>query len=112
MARERKSRDKAPQHKLLHVESGSYRTTLTDKYLNRKPYAEKNPNLVLSFIPGVIQNILVSEGQVVSEGDNLLILEAMKMKNQILSPKEGTIKKIFVKTGERVPKNFTLLEFE
>jgi biotin carboxyl carrier protein len=112
MARDRKSKKNKTQYKTLHVESGSYRTNYTQKYVDRKPYEEKDPNLIESFIPGVIRDIFIKKGQKVEEGQQLLILEAMKMKNQILSPMDGKIKEIYVKTGDNVPKNFLLLEFE
>jgi propionyl-CoA carboxylase alpha chain/3-methylcrotonyl-CoA carboxylase alpha subunit len=44
----------------------------------------------------------VKEGQKVKKGDLLLVVEAMKMENNIISPKEGKIDKINVKTGEMV----------
>jgi biotin carboxyl carrier protein len=46
----------------------------------------------------------------VKAGELLLILEAMKMKNRILSPRDGVVKKINVKTGNIVAKNLVLIE--
>ncbi|MBL7105777.1 MAG: biotin/lipoyl-binding protein, partial [Bacteroidales bacterium] len=54
--------------------------------------------------------IYVKKGKKVKEGDKLLILEAMKMKNDIVSPVNGTIKKINVKEGSRVTKKDILIE--
>ena len=45
-------------------------------------------------MPGTILDIKVSEGQSVKAGDILLILEAMKMENEIVSPKDGVVNKI------------------
>ena len=53
-------------------------------------------------MPGTIINVLVTEGQKVSEGDVLLILEAMKMENEIASPIDGVIEKINVTKGQSV----------
>jgi biotin carboxyl carrier protein len=86
-----------------------YKTLLTRKYLNRKPYEPVDPQKLISFIPGTILNVYVKKGQEVVAGEKLLILEAMKMKNEILSPFNGTIEELFVKEGERVPKNQVLL---
>jgi biotin carboxyl carrier protein len=112
MPRNREKKNPKGQFKTLHVESGSYRTTIPEKFQDRKPYIEKNPKQIEAFIPGVIQNVLVKEGDVVMEGDTLLVLEAMKMRNRIVSPIDGTVGKIFVKINDRVPKNFLLLEFK
>ncbi len=62
-------------------------------------------------MPGLIMEILVKEGDVVKKGDNLLILEAMKMENIIKSAGEGTIKAVRVQKGERVEKNQLLINF-
>lgn len=43
---------------------------------------------------GTVIKLLVTEGQVVAEGDAVLVLEAMKMENQIQADKAGTIKKL------------------
>ena len=48
---------------------------------------------------------MVEEGQKVKEGDQILVLEAMKMKNKILFSEDGTVKSIHVKEGEKVSKN-------
>ncbi len=55
---------------------------------------------------------MVSEGDEVSAGDSMLILEAMKMRNEIKATQKGVIKKINVKEGEHVSKSYLLLEFE
>ena len=50
-------------------------------------------------MPGNVLKINVSQGQQVKEGDVLLILEAMKMENEVVSPKAGTIAQIVVDKG-------------
>lgn len=62
-------------------------------------------------MPGLILEIKVKEGDMVKKGDQLLVLEAMKMENVIKSPGEGTIKKVLVNKGESVEKNHVLIEF-
>ncbi len=98
--------------KSLLVDDVKYRTLLTKKFENRKPYEPKDPKMVLAFIPGTIRKISVHAGDKVKKGDLLLILEAMKMKNRILSPFDATIKVVKVKTGMIVPKNSILIELE
>ena len=63
-------------------------------------------------MPGLVLEIQVSEGQEVTKGQSLLILEAMKMENMIKSPGDGTVKRIFVDTGKPVDKNQLLIEFD
>ena len=57
---------------------------------------------VLSPMPGAIVSLAVEVGQTVSEGQELFVIEAMKMQNLIKSQVEGRIKKIHVKTGVSV----------
>ena len=63
-------------------------------------------------MPGSILNITASEGDEVKQGDQLLVLEAMKMENVIKSPGEGTIGKIHVSEKENVEKNQVLISFD
>jgi len=97
---------------LLNIDGEEYKTTISKKYLNRKPYIPTDPNKAFSFIPGTIQKILVAEGDEVICGDRILILEAMKMKNIVLAAKDGFIDKIHVEVGELVPKGHLLFEYK
>lgn len=63
-------------------------------------------------LPGNIFKMLVKEGDTVKKGDVLLIMEAMKMENNIIAEKDGSIKSIKVKVGDNVLQNDTLLEYE
>ncbi|NQZ74792.1 MAG: biotin/lipoyl-binding protein [Ekhidna sp.] len=63
-------------------------------------------------MPGSILNVLVSEGDNVASGDQLLVLEAMKMENVIKSSGEGTVSKVHVAEKENVEKNQVLISFE
>jgi biotin carboxyl carrier protein len=60
-------------------------------------------------MPGLIVAVLVSEGQVVHKGDLLVILESMKMQNELKCPREGTITRIKVKVGDNVEHNQILV---
>jgi biotin carboxyl carrier protein len=68
-------------------------------------------NNIKAPMPGLIINLKVAEGDTVKAGDQLLILEAMKMENILKSPGDGVIKKIKVKKGDSVEKNQVLIEF-
>lgn len=63
-------------------------------------------------MPGLILDLHVKPGDVVKQGDTLLVLEAMKMENVIKSPADVTVKSIEAKTGEAVEKNQTIICFE
>ncbi|MEM1560614.1 MAG: biotin/lipoyl-containing protein [Ignisphaera sp.] len=59
-------------------------------------------NVIFSEIPGRILKILVSEGDRVSMGDTIAVVESMKMEIEIKSPRSGIVKKILVKDGSYV----------
>ncbi len=94
------------------VDDTRYETKLTKKFLVRKRYQPQNPKLVYAFIPGTIREVFVKPGQSVAPGDDLLILEAMKMKNYIKSAIKGVIDGIHVVAGQNVAKNELLIEYE
>ncbi len=96
----------------LNVDFAQYKTYLTKKFINRKKYKPLELNKVYAFIPGTITKIHIRKGSRVKEGDVLLVLEAMKMRNNIVSPVDGKITKINVKKGDTVAKNQLLIELE
>ena len=57
---------------------------------------------VSAAMPGTVVAVMVEEGQKVVKGQTLLVLEAMKMENQITAPKDGKITSLKVKNGEKV----------
>jgi biotin carboxyl carrier protein len=69
-------------------------------------------NTIKAPMPGLILEISVAVGQTVKENDPLLILEAIKMENSFLSPRDGVIKSIAVEKGNAVDKGQLLIEFE
>lgn len=94
------------------ITARKYKTLLTNKYKKRKVWVDPNPLEIQSYILGTIINISVKEGDFVKEGDPLLTLEAMKMQNRIEMPFTARIKKINVCEGERIPKDFLMIELE
>ena len=67
---------------------------------------------VVSPMPGVILDIKVKEGDSVSEGQTVIILEAMKMENEIVSEFTGTVSAIRVKKGDTVDTDAVLVEIK
>jgi len=96
----------------LTIEDVKYKTRLTKKYLNRKPYEPVDPKKIIAFIPGTIKKIYFSKGKKVKTGDKLIDLEAMKMLNSIFAHENGTIAEIFIKEGDLVSKNHLLMLYK
>jgi len=98
--------------KKLHVDGTDYDTRLTRKYSERPAWRRPDRSQVRSVIPGQILAVKVRPGQKVKRGEGLLVLEAMKMENEIAAPREGVVRNIAVVVGQNVPKNTLLIEFE
>lgn len=60
-------------------------------------------------MPGLIVAVPVSEGQAVKQGDILIILESMKMQNELKCPRDGSVTRVKVKAGEGVEHNQVLM---
>ena len=76
----------------------------------RKKTAAAGANSVMAMMPGAILKVLVAEGDPVAEGDVLIVLEAMKMENEIHAHRAGVVKKVHVAPGESVENNQALVE--
>jgi biotin carboxyl carrier protein len=63
-------------------------------------------------MPGKVVRVLVAPGATVTEGQGLLVVEAMKMENELKSPKAGTVVEVFAKEGSAVEANAKLLTVE
>jgi biotin carboxyl carrier protein len=98
--------------KFLNIDTSLYKTRFSKKFENRKKYQPLDPKKVLSFIPGTVLDIMVKKGQKVKKGDEMMILDAMKMQNKLLSAISGKIKKIDVNKGDKVSKGTLLIEME
>lgn len=93
----------------LNIDTSLYQTRISNKFQNRKPYHPADPRIILSFIPGTVLEILVEPGQSVSKGDDLMILDAMKMQNRLKCSMDGIVKSVAVKKGDKVSKGTVLL---
>ncbi|GAA4835132.1 acetyl-CoA carboxylase biotin carboxyl carrier protein subunit [Algivirga pacifica] len=108
------------EQKAFTIKVNNQRFTLTAKtdldLMLEKLGMNTQVNTVVSDIkapmPGLILTYSVEEGQEISKGTPLLILEAMKMENVIKSPRDGVIKKLNRKAGENVEKNTVLVSFQ
>jgi biotin carboxyl carrier protein len=96
----------------FQILSLKYKTRLTRKFKERKKYQVPDPKKVRSVIPGTVTDVKVKEGQKVKAGEVLLLLEAMKMVNEIRMPFDGKIKKVNVEKGQKIPKDFVMIEID
>jgi biotin carboxyl carrier protein len=76
--------------------------------IDKKERGDSTP--VIAPLPGNILDILVNPGDIIKKGQKLLIMEAMKMENQILAEKDGVVESIKVQKGESVLQGDVLIE--
>jgi len=95
----------------LNIDDTVYETEVPSSYPKRFS-GMPDPHEVRAFIPGVIAEIRVFPGQQVREKDVLLLLEAMKMFNELCSPSDGEVVDILVKPGDRVEKGQMLVRIK
>lgn len=74
--------------------------------------ARSGPPTLKAPMPGLVLRVLVSPGQAVVPGQGLIVLEAMKMENELRATAAGTVKTVLVEAGAAVDKGKLLLEFE
>ncbi|KAK2719343.1 methylcrotonoyl-CoA carboxylase subunit alpha, mitochondrial-like isoform X2 [Artemia franciscana] len=97
----------------LFEEDGSHTFCLPElKYMAEKSKALMSEGDAVAPMPGVVEKLLVSEGQYVKAGDPLVVLIAMKMEYVIRAPKDGLVKQILYNPGASVGKNKPLVHFE
>jgi biotin carboxyl carrier protein len=73
---------------------------------------KKKSGTVTSSIPGKIVTVEVNQGDEVTEGQVILILEAMKMQNEVLAPVTGTVISVNISEGDAIEANIPLLVIE
>ncbi len=79
---------------------------------SRSPQAVPSDNILRSPMPGRVISILVRPGERVSAGAEVCVVEAMKMEQSILAPKDGTVKTIYVQPMDPVGADDPLVELE
>jgi len=96
---------------LFHVEVEDARThAARAKTVGAR--AQSGPRVVKAVMPGIVREMHVAEGDSVTKGQSLLILEAMKMQNEIRADHDGTVKRVSVAAGDTVDKGEKLIEIE
>jgi biotin carboxyl carrier protein len=101
----------------IKINGNNYMVTAKDQFdllLDQMGLSSLNATKVREIkapMPGLVLKMFVNVGDEVKKGDNLFILEAMKMENIIKSPADVTVKAIKMKSGDKVEKGQVLLEF-
>ncbi len=92
----------------LVIDDTAYETEIPENSLKR---GRTSPDLetVKAIIPGTIVDVRVKAGDRVRAGDTLLLLDAMKMHNEVCSPLNGIVRELAVTRGERVEKGQLLV---
>jgi len=99
----------------IHLDGDYFHVRVEDEQSREiRVLVEKSKQSISEFtisapIPGLITKVKVNEGDKIKQSDGVLILEAMKMENEIKSESEGIIKKILVKEGMTVEKDQELI---
>lgn len=68
----------------------------------RAGLADAGPQRLTASMPGTVVRVLAREGEKISAGQGIIVVEAMKMQNEIRSPKEGVLKRMLAHDGEKV----------
>ena len=73
---------------------------------------EDGPRKLLASMPGKIVRVLAPEGSTVEAGQGVIVVEAMKMQNELKSPKSGVVKRVLASEGDAVNAGDTLVIVE
>ncbi len=96
--------------------AGRFRVCVEDERVHAaravagKSAAASGPHTILSIMPGIVREVCVAPGDAVRKGQPLLILEAMKMQNEIRADRDGCVKALHVEAGSTVEKAAPLLD--
>jgi biotin carboxyl carrier protein len=91
---------------LIFINGKRYEVSVDDprswRGRKRTGVGTEGPQNLAASMPGKIVRVLASEGQTISTGQAIAVIEAMKMQNEIKSPKAGTLKRLLVQPGFNV----------
>ncbi|MDF3079073.1 MAG: acetyl-CoA carboxylase biotin carboxyl carrier protein subunit [Sphingobacteriaceae bacterium] len=109
--------NRADKYCLIKVNGNNYRLELSNQYdtllqqLGLDSIQANKVNEVKAPMPGLVLSVSAKEDDEVKKGDNLFILEAMKMENIIKAPADGTVKAVKAVAGDKVEKGQTIITF-
>lgn len=102
---------------VIRVNGNKYSLQLRDKYdellqtLGMDTLAGTGMKELKAPMPGLVLDIRITEGQQISKGEGMVVLEAMKMENILKAAGDATVKKVHIKKGMTVEKNQVLISF-
>lgn len=100
------------------INGHSYTVKIQDRFdlllkeLGMSSMASNKVSDIKAPMPGLVLEIIAKEGQELNKGDEVLVLEAMKMENVLKAPGDGVVKSVSVKVGDAVEKNQVLVVLE
>ena len=89
----------------LLIDDTIYETEVPERYIGKGKKETAGSGEIRAVIPGVIVAVKVRKGRKVTAGDVVIVLEAMKMYNDIEAETDGKIADILVSEGDKVAKN-------
>jgi acetyl/propionyl-CoA carboxylase alpha subunit len=89
-------------HHVYHVDSTLGYTRLQQLTRFPQPERDEKPGSLHAVMPGVVVRVMVKAGQRVDEGQELLVVEAMKMEHRVLAPRAGIVTEITVSQGDNI----------
>ena len=96
----------------FHVDGTDYETRATRKWRERKPWIPADHTAIPTLIPGLVLEVLVKPGQRILRGEGVVVIEAMKMANDVESPWDGVVKAVLVNVGQNVTRGTVVVELE
>lgn len=102
----------------INVRGVQFQVQVEDERARRLNRGRRLPTLpdgelaIAAPIPGLVVRVLVKEGDAIEEGQAVVLLEAMKMENELRAARSGVVKSVLASAGQRVEQNAPLLILE
>ncbi len=97
--------------RFIHLDGADYELRRVPEFEEEFEETEDEGSLS-SPMPGRIVKLLVKPGESIEKGQDLLVVEAMKMENKVISPFNGIVKEIYFSEGDQIDANVPLMEIE
>lgn len=95
----------------VHAFGRSWSLALVDP-IERARGAGVSEDVASAPMPGTVISVAASEGAEVSEGEQLLVIESMKMQSEIVAPRDGVVEKVFLAVGDTFERGAALVALE
>jgi 3-methylcrotonyl-CoA carboxylase alpha subunit len=98
--------------RFIHLDGQDYELKRVSELEDEFEGVEEEKGSLTSPMPGRIVKILVKPGDHVKKGQELIIIEAMKMENKICAPYNGTVTRVYFPVGDQIEANIVLMDIE